>query len=49
MEKAMNDGQRHQEWIAKRKAEEVKHRDCAAECLKDHQYTVLADTEQLAR
>ncbi|MBC2658601.1 hypothetical protein H7A76_24450 [Pseudomonas sp. MSSRFD41] len=43
----MNDEQRHQDWIAKRKAEEAKRRDRAAECLKDHQYTVLADTDQL--
>ncbi|QPG62113.1 hypothetical protein HFV04_021680 [Pseudomonas sp. BIGb0427] len=43
----MNDEQRHQEWIAQRKAEEAKRRERAAECLKDHQYTVLADTDQL--
>lgn len=43
----MNDEQRHQEWLAKRKAEEAKRRDRAADCLKDHEYTVLADTDQL--
>lgn len=43
----MNDEQRHQEWIAQRKAEEAKRRERAAECLKDHEYTVLADTDQL--
>jgi len=43
----MNDEQRHQEWIAQRKAEEAKRRERAAECLKDHDYTVLADTDQL--
>lgn len=43
----MNDEQCHQEWIAKRKAEEAKRRERAAECLKDHEYTVLADTDQL--
>ena len=47
MEKAMNDEQRHQEWIAQRKAEKAKRRERAAECLKDHEYTVLADTDQL--
>ena len=36
----MNDEQRHQEWIAQRKAEETKRRERAAECLKDHEYTV---------
>ena len=43
----MNDEQRHQEWIAQRKAEKAKRRERAAECLKDHEYTVLADTDQL--
>ena len=43
----MNDEQRHQEWIAQRKAEEAKRRERAAACLKDHEYTVLADTDQL--
>jgi hypothetical protein len=43
----MNPEQRHQEWIAQRKAEEAKRRERAAECLKDHEYTVLADTDQL--
>ncbi|MCC3698803.1 hypothetical protein [Pseudomonas phage PseuP_222] len=43
----MNDEQRHQEWITQRRASEDKRRERAAECLKDHQYTVLADTEQL--
>jgi hypothetical protein len=47
MEKAMNDEQRHQEWIARRKAEKAKRRERAAECLEDHKYTLLADTEQL--
>lgn len=43
----MNDERRHQEWIAQRKAEEAKRRERAAECLKDYEYTVLADTDQL--
>ena|GEM_PF-1850361 len=43
----MNEEQRHQEWIAQRKAGEAKRRERAAECLKKHQYTVLADTDQL--
>lgn len=43
----MNDEQRHQEWIAQRKAEKAKRRERAAECLENHQYTVLADTDQL--
>jgi len=43
----MNAEQRHQEWIAQRNAEEAKRRERAAECLKDHEYTVLADTDQL--
>ncbi len=43
----MNDEQRHQEWIAQHKAEEAKRRERAAECLEDHEYTVLADTDQL--
>ncbi|WP_139671830.1 hypothetical protein [Pseudomonas sp. F16(2018)] len=43
----MNDEQRHQEWIAQRKAKEAKRRERAAECLKGHEYTVLADTDQI--
>ena len=43
----MNDEQRHQEWITQRKAEEAKRRERSAECLKGHEYTVLADTDQL--
>jgi len=42
----MNDEQRHQEWITQRKAEEAKRRERSAECLKGHEYTVLADTDQ---
>ena len=43
----MNDEQRHQEWIAQRTAEAARRRERAAECLKEHEYTVLADTDQL--
>lgn len=43
----MSNEQRHQEWIAQRKAEEAKRRERTAKCLKDHEYTVLADTDQL--
>jgi len=39
--------QAHRDWIAKRQQAEAQRRQRAVECLKDHQYTVLADTEQL--
>ncbi|WP_416425387.1 hypothetical protein RAM80_06405 [Pseudomonas sp. App30] len=43
----MSNEQRHQEWIAQRNTEKAKRRERAAKCLKDLEYTVLADTDQL--